>query len=254
MPNVEIYFDSELTADDVLAFGFENVAIATGATWRRDGVARFHQHPIEIDGAMPVFTPDDLMAGTLPEGRVVLFDDDHFYMGGVLAELLVGEGRAVSLVTPASEVSQWTHNTLEQEFIQGKLIDLGVDIHVTRAVSAIAGDHVTLQCIYSGRESRLDADGVVLVTARTGNDGIWTQMRSRESDWADAGINSVRLIGDAEAPAPIAWATYAGRRFGGGTGCAGGRSGRAAVPARARGACGSVGNTRLSWCDCFISG
>ena len=213
MPNVDIYFDSELTADDVLAFGFENVAIATGATWRRDGVARFHQHPIGIDGGMPVFTPDDLMAGTLPEGRVVLFDDDHFYMGGVLAELLVGQGCTVSLVTPASEVSQWTNNTLEQAFIQGKLIELGVDIHVTRAVSAVAGDHVTLQCTYSGRESRIEADAVVLVTARTGNDGIWTDLRARDNDWADAGIKSVRLIGDAEAPAPIAWATYAGRRF-----------------------------------------
>ena len=213
MPNVDIYFDSQLTADDVLAFGFENVAIATGATWRRDGVARFHQHPIEIDPAMPVFTPDDLMAGTLPEGKVVLYDDDHFYMGGVLADLLVQQGCAVSLVTPASEVSQWTNNTLEQAFIQGRLIEMGVDIQVTQAVSAVAKDHVMLQCTYSGRESTLEAGAVVLVTSRTGNDLIWTEMKAREGGWAEAGIKSVRVIGDAEAPAPIAWATYAGRRF-----------------------------------------
>ena len=32
------------------------------------------------------------MAGTLPDAdRVVLFDDDHYYMGGVLAELLARE-------------------------------------------------------------------------------------------------------------------------------------------------------------------
>lgn len=37
--------------------------------------------------AMPIFTPDDLMAGNLPAGNVVLYDDDHFYLGGELAGL-----------------------------------------------------------------------------------------------------------------------------------------------------------------------
>lgn len=32
-----------------------------------------------IDGLdrLPVFTPDDVMAGRIPSGRVVIFDDDH---------------------------------------------------------------------------------------------------------------------------------------------------------------------------------
>lgn len=36
----------------------------------------------------PVYTPDDLMGGNVPSGTAVLFDDDHYYMGGVLAELM----------------------------------------------------------------------------------------------------------------------------------------------------------------------
>ncbi len=32
-------------------------------------------------------------------------------------------------------------------------------------------------------------------------------------DWGSAGIRSIKLIGDAAAPGPIAWATYAGRRY-----------------------------------------
>ena len=35
----------------------------------------------------------------------------------------------------------------------------------------------------------------------------------REAEWVDAGIKSVKLIGDANAPGPIAWATYAGHRY-----------------------------------------
>ena len=34
-----------------------------------------------------------------------------------------------------------------------------------------------------------------------------------QADWADAGIRSVQLIGDAAALGPIAWATYAGHRY-----------------------------------------
>ncbi|MGI9347252.1 MAG: hypothetical protein ACR2PV_04630, partial [Gammaproteobacteria bacterium] len=35
----------------------------------------------------------------------------------------------------------------------------------------------------------------------------------RRAEWADCGIRSVKLFGDAEAPGPIAWATYAGHRY-----------------------------------------
>ena len=41
-----------------------------------------------------MLTPDDLLAGARPDGdRVVVFDDDHYYLGGALAELLASEGR-----------------------------------------------------------------------------------------------------------------------------------------------------------------
>ena len=72
--NVDIYLDSALDADSILEFGFENVAIATGATWRRDGVARQHVIPMPMDAGAKIFTPDDLMDGTIPEGKVVVYD------------------------------------------------------------------------------------------------------------------------------------------------------------------------------------
>ena len=65
-----------------------------------------------------VFTPDDVFAGRRLDGPVVIFDDDHYYMGGVLAEKLRLEGLDVTLVTPAADVSKWTHATLEQGWIE----------------------------------------------------------------------------------------------------------------------------------------
>ena len=213
MTNVEVYFDSLLSADEILSFGFEQVALATGSIWRRDGVARAHVVPMPSDGALPVFTPDDLMAGQVPGGRIVLFDDDHYYMGGVLAELLVKQGAQVTLVTPSAYVSDWTRNTLEQAAIHRRLASLGVDIELNRTVTKLASGGVATACVYSGRRRDLTADAVVLVTSRSSEDRLWRELKSRQAEWADNGIRGVKVIGDAEAPGPIAWATYAGHRF-----------------------------------------
>ena len=212
MPNVEIYRGSRLSPDDILAMGADHVAIATGSHWRRDGVARLHLHPIPIDPVMPLYTPDDLMEGRFPEGQTVaLYDDDHFYMGSVLAELLVAKGNRVHFITPAVKVAEWTDNTLDQGTIMRRLLEIGVDVHLSKAPEAIAKTEVILGCTWTGRRSLLPADAVVLVTSRTPNDGLY--QAARLLDWQAAGIKSLTLIGDAAAPGPIAWATYAGRAW-----------------------------------------
>jgi dimethylamine/trimethylamine dehydrogenase len=212
-PNVEIYRDSALDAESILEFGFENVAIATGSHWRRDGVARQHVVPMPVAETARIFTPDDLMDGQLPKGKVVLYDDDHYYMGGVLAELLAVQGAEVTFITPSAYVSDWTNNTLEQATIHSRLAHLGVRIVLNRGVSEIAADHVISDCVYTGQTDRYEAEAVVMVASRLGNDAIYRDLLARQQEWADAGIRSVKIFGDAEAPGPIAWATYAGHRY-----------------------------------------
>lgn len=210
--NVETYLQSRLTAEDILSFGFQNVCIATGSHWRADGVARLHLAQMPIAG-LPVFTPDDLMAGRLPKGRVVLFDDDHYYMGGVLAELCAQNGCEVTLVTPAAFVSDWSRNTLEQGAIHRRLVAAGVKIVLNTGVVAVTPDGVDTACSYTGAPGRIAADAVVMVASRVAEDALYRALQARQGDWPDAGIRSVRLIGDAAAPGPIAWATYAGHRY-----------------------------------------
>jgi dimethylamine/trimethylamine dehydrogenase len=214
LPNVEVYFDSALTAEDVLAFGFEHVAIATGSHWRADGVARFHTQAIPIAEGVEVLTPDNLMAGRRPEGkRVLLYDDDHYYMGGVLAELLAGEGHEVTLVTPLADVSNWTHNTFEQHRIQARLIELGVAIRPHSAISALEDGAARLLCVFTNREEVQECDAAVLVTARLPEEALLLDLRAQSDACAEAGIRSVAAIGDALAPGTIAAAVYAGRKY-----------------------------------------
>ncbi len=211
--NVEIYRESELDAESILDFGFENVAIATGSTWRRDGVSRQHVVPMPIDVGAKVFTPDDLMDGTMPGGDIVIYDDDHYYMGGVLAELLAKAGARVTLITPSAYVSDWTNNTLEQATIHARLVETGVDIILNRGVVEIGVDHVVSNCVYTGQTRTHACDAVVMVASRIGNDAVYTNLIAREAEWVDAGIKTVKMFGDAEAAGPIAWATYAGHRY-----------------------------------------
>ncbi|WP_299965501.1 FAD-dependent oxidoreductase [uncultured Roseobacter sp.] len=211
--NVEIYFDSRLDADSVLEFGFEHVCLATGATWRRDGVARQHVVPFEIDAAMPLFTPDDLMSGAAPSGHVVIYDDDHYYMGGVLAELLVQKGCTVTLITPAAYVSEWTLNTLEQHEIHRRLAGMGVAIELNRGVTAIGVGHVQSNCTFTDQRRETPCDAVVMVASRVETNEVYRDLTARQAEWADAGIKTVQIIGDANAPGPIAWAVYAGHRY-----------------------------------------
>lgn len=212
LANVDVYRGSRLGVADILEMGADQVCIATGADWRRDVVARHHLAPIPTDPAMPLFTPDDLMAGRLPEaGHVVIYDDDHYYMGSVLAELLIAKGCRVTFLTPAVRVAEWTLNTLEQGRIQRRLMERGATLALSAAPAAIGATAVRTRCIWTGRETEIPCDAVLLVTSRSPRDGLWFDLAA--ADWQGAGISGVRLIGDAAAPAPIAWATYAGRRY-----------------------------------------
>ncbi|MFL2813131.1 MAG: NAD(P)-binding protein [Candidatus Puniceispirillales bacterium] len=212
LKNVNIYLESEITKKDILEFDFEHICFATGSIWKRDGVGRVNLHPLEIDSSMNVYTPDDVMGDIKIDGKVVIFDDDHYYMGSVLAEKLVKEGNEVIFVTPASIVSEWSLNTLDQPFIQKRLIELGVQIICNKSISKVESDRVDLLCKYTGNISTLETKNILFVTSRQPIDGLYKSF-SEDEIRMHKDIKSIDIIGDANAPAPIAWATYAGYNY-----------------------------------------
>jgi len=134
-------------------------------------------------------------------------------MGGVLAEKLRQLGLAVTLVTPLESASHWTHNTLEHERIQERLLELGVEIVANRAVTAFRGDHATAACVYTQRPRDIPCRAIVTVTARLPDDALRRSLDADAPALAAAGVKSVTAIGDALAPATIAHAVYAGHRY-----------------------------------------
>jgi dimethylamine/trimethylamine dehydrogenase len=213
MQNVQILRGSPVTAAEVLEFGATRVVIATGSRWRRDGIGRPNWGAIRGFDRAQVFTPDELMDGALVPGPVAVFDDDHYYLGAVLAEKLRLDGVEVTLVTPADRVSAWTVNTLEQHAIQKRVLELGVEVCTNRNVVEFDGSKIIIECTYTGRQTAVSAAAVVTVTSRLPNDEL-AESLDRVADAArEAEIVSITSIGDCLAPSTIAAAVYAGHRY-----------------------------------------
>jgi dimethylamine/trimethylamine dehydrogenase len=226
LDNVEIYRESRLNAADVRELTPRHVLVATGATWRANGMG-YHcpgGNPALV-GALTL-TPDDIMAGRRPAltapgdapRPVIVYDDDHYLMAAVIAELLAREGHAVTYVTSAGLVGFWSRFTGEQMRSQARLIELGVEIIVSHTVETIAvggpGRGVAeIACAFTGRRRQIACSGFVPVTSREPSDGLWHELMADAAANTAAGIASIQRIGDCKAPGLIAHAVYDGHRI-----------------------------------------
>lgn len=216
-PNAQMYLESQLAAQDVLEFGIPNIAVATGAHWRTDGVGRSHNLPLDFLANGKVVSPDEVIrsgAAACRGAEVVIYDDEGFYLATVLAEVLAAAGKSVTLVTSDLAPAMWSQNTLEFERINTRMHDIGARI-VTRAqMVGRSADGLDLSESYSGRRSTIACDTLVPVTSRLPQDELVGELMAMREQWADFGIESVTAIGDCEAPGLIAHAVYAGHKFG----------------------------------------
>ena len=120
-------------ADDVIEFGAQRVVLATGAHWRSDGVGPStpdgHRRPRVVDPILhspEAGRGDACCRASAGRGPAVVYDDDHYYVGHSVAELLRAQGLEVTLVTPLAEVSQWSYYTLELRRLEERLARAGI--------------------------------------------------------------------------------------------------------------------------------
>ena len=200
LPNVQIFRESRMTAGDITDLNPDHLVLATGARWRRDGVGVVGMEPLPFPKAL---TPDDVFAGATVSGPVVIYDDEHYYMGGALAEKLARAGHAVTLVTPYPQVSGWTVYTDEQGFVQDRLMALGVVLVTQHQITEQAAGLARIACCTTGQTRELPCQTLVLVTGRLPVDDLWQTLPTRP--------NTAR-VGDCLAPSSIADAVYSAHR------------------------------------------
>jgi len=202
MENIDVYLDSELTADHVSDLEADAVVVATGSQWRRDGQGASVRSPIAINEPGGIYTPDDIFTGTILKGDILIYDDDHYMMAGALAEKFMLAGHRVTYLTPATTISSWTAMTDEQDFIQAKLLSMGITTEFTQKIEQINKNTLYTKCIYTGGSYGHSFDNLILVTGRESNADLFNQLS----------IPAFR-IGDCLVPSSIADAVYSGHKF-----------------------------------------
>ncbi|MGB2840594.1 MAG: NAD(P)-binding protein, partial [Actinomycetes bacterium] len=215
LENVEVITGRRLDAAAVRDYGAQIVIMATGSTWRGDGVQPEHD---DIDGAdmsLPhVMTPEQVMlAGKRPTpGPVVVYDADGYYVGPGIAEQLAGEGFDVHLVTPFGVVSPTSDASLEGDMLRQHLHEQGVTAHRGVTVTEITTAGVTGVDEF-GQPWSTSCAGVVLVTQQQSEDTLYRDLLADPAALRDAGIEAVYATGDAVAPRPISESVFDGHRL-----------------------------------------
>ncbi|MEH6589573.1 MAG: NAD(P)-binding protein [Halioglobus sp.] len=212
MGNVNLYANSQLGVDEILALEHQRVVIATGAHWTRMLYSSLEIPLGELSGP-GVYTPDDLAAGVVPEGPVLVYDYDNYYMGGLVAEDLASKGLAVSYATPAGHASAWTIMTNEQPFVHKALHERDVDITTQALLESFDGDTAILANIFTAKQQAVAVKSVVIVGLKLPNNALYQELTQRADEVTEAGIKSVDRIGDALAAGAIVHAVYSGHEY-----------------------------------------
>jgi dimethylamine/trimethylamine dehydrogenase len=213
LANVEVFRESRMEATDVLELAPKHVLVATGSRWASDAVGRHsatgfsHADPAMILGAEAI-----LEGGEIGARHIAIYDDDHYYMGPVLALELRRRGHEASLITPQGRVCAFGDFTEEQMATVRGLLEAGVEIVTNRMVNAVSRGVARTQCVFTGRAGELACDAVVPVTRRLPVTGLYDALAVRPREMRTAGIETLARIGDAEAPSIIAAAVHAGYR------------------------------------------
>jgi len=209
MPNVHLYPESEMSAEDVLGFGAEHVVIATGSGWL-PVLCNNTEIPSGTLDAPRIYTPADLMRGVVPEGPVAVFDYDNYYLGSAVAEDLAAKGCAVTYITTAGAAAAWSFMTNEQPLVHKALTQRGIAFRTLETVTGFDGETLHLAQFFTNEPRSIRARSLVIVGQRQGGSALHDTLQA--ADLASAGIRSLHLTGDAYAPGAIVHAVYNGHK------------------------------------------
>jgi dimethylamine/trimethylamine dehydrogenase len=201
----------------VIEYGAEIVIVATGCHFATDGLNAATHAP--IDGADTSLdwqlTPDEVVAGTKPIGkRVLVLENEAYYMGVSVAQKLAGEGHEVTFVTQAGDIADYMHYTLEAPMLHRDLHRLGVDIHTYTMLDKIEPGVCHAYNVWNpAHKHEFEVDSVVLCTARISNDSLYRELKADEERLKAEGIEGLYVIGDASAPRMIVDSIFDGHRL-----------------------------------------
>ncbi|MBA3807528.1 MAG: FAD-dependent oxidoreductase [Solirubrobacterales bacterium] len=215
LANVEVITNTRLDAETVLSYGAEIVVVATGASWRADGMNGPTQAPIPGAQHDFVHTPEQVSAvnGQIDGENVLVYDADGYFTAVGMAEMLLAAGKRVSVVTPFANLSPFMFFTGEAFRVNRELRAQGVTVVPSHILSEITPEALIGQNVWAPDEVRWAPDAVVLVTQRKPEDALYHQLMADPQRLAAEEIEAVYRIGDCLAPRTIAENIFDGHRL-----------------------------------------
>jgi dimethylamine/trimethylamine dehydrogenase len=146
--------------------------------------------------------------------RVLVLENEGYFMGASIAQKLAGEGHEVSLLTQAGDIAGYMEYTLEAPMLHRDLHRLGVSIHPYTMVESIEPGVCHAYNVWNpGHKEDFAVDSVVLCTARISNDELYRELKSDKAKLEQEGIESLYVIGGAAAPRMIVDSVFDGHRL-----------------------------------------
>ncbi|WP_313802493.1 FAD-dependent oxidoreductase [Sphingobium sp.] len=198
---VDVRLSTYVDAEDVAAFGADEIIVATGSLPRMDGVQVSHpQEPIRgMDQRHVISSYDLFMDCDLPDGgSAVVIDDAGHYEALACAEELVGKGFKTVLVTQLPGIGPQLHMGGIVEPALNRMYKAGdFSFHIRTRAIAIGENSVRVgpeSFWYESGFGEFDipADVVVFVSTNRSNRDIYVDLQER-------GFGP-RIIGDALSP------------------------------------------------------
>ena len=212
---VNIICDKELSPEDISKMAFDELIIATGASWRKDGrtpympgiesIAGHNQDNVyNIEEALKLILKNKEVLGK----KILMVDESGSYMPlAVAKELLSKKSIEVHMCTPEPRVGIEAYKTLELMQIMPDLEAMGINIYSETNLQNISGGDITLKSIWGTKTIILeDVSSIVFSTFRKSNNEIFYSNILQ-------GMN-MHLIGDAMAPRRPAQVIYEAEELG----------------------------------------
>ncbi|MDA8062213.1 MAG: FAD-dependent oxidoreductase [Actinomycetota bacterium] len=218
LKNVEVHTNSRVTAAEAREYGAEIVVVAAGCHWATDGLNSVTHDVIPgVDATVHDWqvTPEDVALGRKPIGRrVLILDNEAYFMGVTLAQKLAGEGHEVRLLTQRADVGQYMDYTLEAPMMHRELHRLHVDIRPETMIERVDPGVVSAYNVWDpSHKERFEVDTLVLCTARVSDDALYRELKADQEALEANGVESLYLIGDAAAPRMIVDCVFDGHRL-----------------------------------------
>ena len=216
LDNVQFVGSSRLSTADVVDYGAEHVIVATGSVWAGDGMnGATHTAIPGADASLThVCTPEQVVVDSKELGpRVLVVDNDNYYMGSAMAQLAAERGSAVTYVTQWDSLGEYLRFTLEEQRMWERLTELNVEVLSQHLTLSLEGGVGSLLHLWSGKERAVEFDSVILVTQRNSVCDVYDELHDDDDRLAEAGIASIHLIGDAHTPGMIAQSVFSGHRL-----------------------------------------